>query len=30
MSTHLKCSLEYYLKHLSEISQDDLENKVEE
>lgn len=30
MSTHLKCSLEYYLKHLSEISQDDLDRKVEE
>jgi DNA-binding GntR family transcriptional regulator len=29
MSTHLKCSLEYYLKHLSEISQDDLEKRAE-
>jgi DNA-binding GntR family transcriptional regulator len=29
MSTHLKCSLEYYLEHLSEISQDGLETKVE-
>ena len=29
MSTHLKSSMEYYLKHLSEISQNDLKNKVE-
>jgi len=29
MSRHLKCSLEYYLKHLSEISQGDLKTKVE-
>lgn len=28
MSTHLKCALEYYLKHLSEISQNDSEPKI--